>query len=150
MAFGLENMNLSQQVIARRVAEIATYFGIEDWYDKKTSELSGGQKQMLNLAAVMVMNPEILVLDEPTSQLDPIAASDFIATVKKLNRDFSLTVIMSEHRLEEVIPVCDKLLIMENGKLVAFDEPRKVIEKLIDNESFICAMPAAVRLYKAV
>lgn len=150
LAFGLENMNLPRNVIARRVAEIAAYFGIEDWYDKKTSELSGGQKQILNLAAVMAMNPKLLILDEPTAQLDPIAASDFIATVKKLNSDFSLTVIISEHRLEEVVPVCDKLLVLEGGQMIAFDEPRRVVDELRDNEKFIYAMPTAARIYKAV
>ena len=150
LAFGLENMNLPRNVIARRVAEIAAYFGIEEWYDKKTSELSGGQKQILNLASVMAMNPKLLILDEPTAQLDPIAASDFIETVKKLNRDFSLTVIISEHRLEEVIPVCDKLLVLEDGKVLAFDEPRIVIEKIENDDKFMCAMPTAARIYKAL
>lgn len=148
LAFGLENMNLSKKVIARRVAEIATYFGIEEWYDKKTSELSGGQKQILNLAAIMAMNPRVLVLDEPTAQLDPIAASEFIATVKKLNEDFSLTVIISEHRLEEIVPVCDKLLYLKDGKLVAYDEPKNVIRNLLEDEQFMSGMPTASKLYK--
>lgn len=148
LAFGLENLNLSQAVMARRVAETAAYFGIEDWYDKKVSELSGGQKQLLCLAAVMVMNPKVIVLDEPTSRLDPIAASEFIATLKKLNRELSLTVIISEHRLEEVIPICDKLLVLENGFVKAFDTPQKVIPKL--DEGLLRAMPAAVQLFCAV
>ncbi len=148
LAFGLENMNLPKKVIARRVAEIATYFGIEEWYDKKTSELSGGQKQILNLAAIMAMNPKVLVLDEPTAQLDPIAASEFIATVKKLNEDFSLTVIISEHRLEEIVPVCDKLLYLKDGRLVAYDGPQKVISSLLDDEQFMSGMPSASKLYK--
>lgn len=148
LAFGLENLNLSQAVMARRVAETAAYFGIEDWYDKKVSELSGGQKQLLCLAAVMVMNPKVIVLDEPTSRLDPIAASEFIATLKKLNRELSLTVIISEHRLEEVIPICDKLLVLENGFVKAFDTPQEVIPKL--DEGLLRAMPAAVQLFCAV
>ncbi len=147
LAFGLENLNTPQSVIARRIAEMAAYFGIEDWFDKNVSELSGGQKQLLNLASVMVMQPSILILDEPTAQLDPIAASDFIATLKKLNRELSVTVIIAEHRLEEVIPICDRLLILENGSLLDYDDPKTVISRISDNESLLCAMPAAARIY---
>ncbi|MBQ7981657.1 MAG: ATP-binding cassette domain-containing protein, partial [Oscillospiraceae bacterium] len=148
LAFGLENLNLPQSVMARRIAETASYFGIESWYDKKVSELSGGQKQLLTLAAVMVMNPRIIVLDEPTSRLDPIASAEFVAALKKLNRELSLTVIISEHRLEEVIPICDKLLVLENGSVKAFDTPQSVIPKL--DEGLLRAMPAAVQLFCAV
>lgn len=150
LAFGLENMNLPQDEIARRVAEMASYFGIEHWYDKQVSELSGGQKQLLNLASVMVMNPEILILDEPVAQLDPIAASDFIATLKKLNNDFSLTVVIVEHRLEELIPICDRMIVLEGGKLTENGSPRSVIAKLHDKAELLSAMPAAARLYHAL
>jgi len=150
LAFGLENMNVPQPVIARRVAEMASYFGIEAWYEKSVSELSGGQKQLLNLASVMVMNPDILILDEPTAQLDPIAASDFIATLKKLNNDFSLTVFIVEHRLEELISVCDRLMVMEHGRLIGDGSPREVISQLKNKDELLLAMPAAVRLYHSL
>lgn len=147
LAFGLENMGLPQPVIARRVAEMAAYFGMESWFDQSVSSLSGGQKQLLNLAAVMVMQPRLLILDEPTAQLDPIAASEFIATIRKLNRDMGLTVLIIEHRLEEVIPLCDKLLVIERGRLLACGEPRTVIEALSGKPELLCAMPAAARLH---
>lgn len=115
LSFGLENLGVPQNVIRRRVGEMASYFGIQDWFRKKTDELSGGQKQLLNLASVMVMQPKLLILDEPTSQLDPIAAADFIATLKKLNTEFGITVLLVEHRLEDVFPIADKVLLMENG-----------------------------------
>lgn len=86
LAFGLESLGTESDEIRRRVAEICGFFGIGDWYRKRTCELSGGQKQLLNLASVMAMQPEILVLDEPTAQLDPIAASDFIGALKKSTR----------------------------------------------------------------
>ena len=150
LAFGLENMGLPQPVIARRVAEMAAYFGIEDWFDKDVSTLSGGQKQLLNLASVMVMQPELLILDEPTAQLDPIAASDFIATVRKINRELGLTVILTEHRLEEVIPVCDRLLVLEKGRVLDCDAPRAVVSRLADRPELLFFMPAAARLFHAV
>lgn len=147
LAFGLENLGLPQPVIARRVAEMAAYFGIEDWFDREVSTLSGGQKQLLNLAAVMVMQPELLILDEPTAQLDPIAASEFIATVAKINRELGLTVILTEHRLEEVIPACTRLLVMRDGRILDCDAPRQVISRLADKPELLCFMPAAARLF---
>lgn len=118
LAFGLENLGIPTQVIRRRVGEMASYFGIQDWFRRNTDELSGGQKQLLNLAAVMVMQPKILILDEPTSQLDPIAAADFIATLQKLNRELGLTILLVEHRLEEVFPIADKVLFMLAVKFI--------------------------------
>ena len=149
LAFGLENMGLPQDIIRRRVSEMTCYFGIEDWFEKSVSELSGGQKQLLNLASVMVMQPDVLLLDEPTAQLDPIAAADFIATLSKLNRDLSLTVIITEHRLEEVIPVSNRLFAMEDGKLLEYGETRKTVASLKNNKSFMYGMPSAVRIFNS-
>lgn len=147
LAFGLENLGLSHETISCRVAEIACYFGIEKWFDRDVSELSGGQKQILSLASVMVMNPKMLILDEPTAQLDPITASDFMNTLYRLNQDFSLTILLSEHRLEDALPHADKLLVMENGRLTADGEPHKVIAEMRDNAELICGMPSASRIY---
>ena len=150
LAFGLENLGVPTGVIRRRVSEMAAYFGIESWFEKSVSELSGGQKQLLNLASVMVMQPEILVLDEPTAQLDPIAASDFIATVSKLNRELGLTVVIAEHRLEEVIPVSTKLLALENGRIFAFGETRQTALALTENPVLLGGLPAGARLSAAL
>ncbi len=147
LAFGLENMNVPQDTIRRRVSEMASYFDIEDWFEKSVDELSGGQKQLLNLAAIMVMQPIILILDEPTSQLDPIASSDFLTTVQKLNREMGLTVILVEHKLEEVVPMANKLMVMENGRILHYDEPRTVCRKLENRPDLLEAMPASVKLY---
>ncbi len=147
LAFGLENMNVPQDTIRRKVSEMASYFDIEDWFEKSVDELSGGQKQLLNLAAIMVMQPIILILDEPTSQLDPIASSDFLTTVQKLNREMGLTVILVEHKLEEVVPMANKLLVMENGRVLHYDEPREVCRKLENRPDLLEAMPASVKLY---
>ncbi len=153
LAFGLENMGVPTDVIRRRVGEMASYFGIEDWFRRKTDELSGGQKQLLNLAAVMVMQPEILILDEPTSQLDPIAAADFIATLQKLNRELGLTVILVEHRLEEVFPIADKVLVMENGGVLLYDAPGNIGASLAgirQDHPMMFGLPSAVRIYNAL
>lgn len=153
LAFGLENIGVPTEVIRRRVGEMASYFGIQEWFRKKTDELSGGQKQLLNLASVMVMQPKILILDEPTSQLDPIAASDFISTLKKLNRELGLTVILVEHRLEEVFPTADRVVLMDGGRVLLYDSPVNVGKRLgemQDSHPMLLGLPSAVRIFNAL
>ena len=148
LAFGLENLGFEQNTIRLRVAEMASFFGIQNWFDKNVEELSGGQKQLLNLAAIMAMQPKVLVLDEPTSQLDPIAAGEFLSTVRKINLDLGVTVIMIEHRLEEVFPMADKVVVLEDGSVRFCDRPEKVGKALADNDLFL-AMPCPVQIYNA-
>ena len=150
LAFGLESLGEKTDVIRRRVAEICGFFGIGGWYGKKTSELSGGQKQLLSLASVMVMNPSVLILDEPTAQLDPIAASEFISSVKKINEELGVTVIVAEHRLEEVYPAASKVVLMDRAKIFMCDSPREVGRRLSEEEKphkLSLGLPAAVRLF---
>ena len=130
LAFGLESLGYSNSVIKRRVAEMASYFGIQTWFRKSVSELSGGQKQLLNLASVMAMQPEVLILDEPASQLDPIAARDFLSTVHRLNRELGVTVVISEHRLEEIFPLADRAIVMDEGRIIANAKPGEVAIQL--------------------
>lgn len=126
LAFGLESLGYDNYAIKRRISEMASYFDIQTWFRKDVSKLSGGQKQLLNLASIMVMQPKLLVLDEPTSQLDPIAASEFLRTIYKINRDLGTTVILSEHRLEEAFSMADRVAVMDEGKIVALDSPRRI------------------------
>lgn len=149
LAFGLENLGVKTEKIRLRVGEMASYFGIESWYHKNTCELSGGQKQLLNLASVMVTQPEILLFDEPTAQLDPIAASDFILTLQKLNRDFGTTILIAEHRLEDVFPVAEKVAVMDNGKILVYDNPRQVCEKT-KNMPIALGFPTASRIWNGL
>lgn len=149
LAFGLENLGVEKNEIRSRVGEMASFFGIHNWYHRKTDELSDGQKQLLNLASVMVTQPKILLLDEPSSRLDPIAATDFIATLQRLNRELGLTVILVEHRLEDVFPVADKVIAMENGKVLFFDEPRTVCKKMKGNP-LESGLPSAVRIFNSL
>ena len=147
LAFGLENIGTPPDEISRRIAEMASYFGIGSWFGTDVAELSGGQKQLLNLASILVMQPELLILDEPTAQLDPIAAADFIAALRRLCSDMSITILIAEHRLEDVVPLCDRLLVMDGGRLIADDPPSRVIADLRDRSDIISGMPAASRLY---
>ena len=126
LAFGLESLGLDNSVIRRRVAEMASYFGIQNWFRKDVSELSGGQKQLLNLASVMAMQPRVLVLDEPASQLDPISATEFLNTVYRINQELGTTVIISEHRLEEVFPKADFAVVMDEGEIIECGKPAEV------------------------
>ena len=147
LSFGLENLGVSPDIIRRRVAETASFFGIEDLYDRDVFSLSGGQKQLLNLAACMVSEPDILVLDEPTAQLDPIAASGLLNIIKKMNEELSLTVIITEHRLDNVLPLGNKLMVLENGEIKQFGLTRDVCAKITQNTDAFNMMPAAVRLF---
>lgn len=151
LAFGLESLGTDQKTIRLRVAEMASYFGIQSWFHKNVNELSGGQKQLLNLASIMAMQPRVLILDEPTSQLDPIAATDFLNTVKKINRELRTTIIITEHRLEDIYYCSDKVVVIEKGRIIASDTPRKVGDYLQkeDNEMF-AAMPTPVQIYYGV
>lgn len=153
LAFGLENMGVPTPIIRRRVSEMAIFFGIHEWFDKNTAELSGGQKQLLNLASIMVMQPEILILDEPTSQLDPIAASDFISTLVKLNQDLGLTILLVEHSLEEALPVSDKVVVMEEGKIILNDKPENIgqgLKEINSNHKMLLALPTPIGIFNGL
>ena len=149
LAFGLENLGYETGTIRLRVAEMASFFGIQTWFEKKVEELSGGQKQLLNLAAVMAMQPDLLVLDEPTSQLDPLAAGDFLATLRKINAELGTTILLIEHRLEEVLAYADRVMVMENGRILALEEPAKLPARIQDNDMFQ-AMPVPMRIFEAL
>ena len=148
LAFGLESLGCDQKTMRGRVAEMACYFGIQDWFHRDVATLSGGQKQLLNLASIMAMQPEVLILDEPTSQLDPIAASDFLNTVRKINTELGTTVIITEHRLEDIFPYADRAVVMDKGRVIADDAPGKVGQLLFEQSNpMFAAMPTPVRVY---
>ena len=151
LAFGLESMGCDQRTMRLRVAEMASYFGIQGWFHKDVKDLSGGQKQLLNLASIMAMQPSVLVLDEPTSQLDPIAATDFLNTVRKINLELGTTIILSEHRLEETFSAADRVLVMKQGRILADGEPHEVGQKLImAGDEMAAALPAPMRIFYGV
>lgn len=149
LAFGMENLGYDADEMRLRAGELANYFGINGWLHSDTATLSGGQKQLLALASVMALSPKILLLDEPTSQLDPIAASGFISTLQKINRELGMTVILSEHRLEEVFPIADRVVVMDEGKIVCSDEPEKVCGTLAKSP-ISAGFPSAARIFSGL
>ncbi len=148
LAFALENLGTERSVIRTRVAEMATYFGIEGWYHKRTSELSGGQKQLLTLASVMTLSPRLLLLDEPTAQLDPIAAGNFLSMLERVHRELGVTVLIAEHRLEDILPMADRVLVLTDGALTLDGTVDSLADAVREGHPMLAGMPAAARLWK--
>ena len=150
LAFGLENMGLSVPVIRRRVAEMAAFFGMETWFRSKTTELSGGQKQLMNLASALAMGPKLLILDEPTSMLDPLAARSLLQAVQRINRELGVAILLTEHRLDEVFPVADRVVTMDGGRVLSDGAPSELAKELSkspDKSRIYFGLPAAVRIF---
>jgi len=145
LSFGLSNMGYSFEYAKRRVAEVSDFLGISELYQRDINTLSGGEKQLINLASVLTMSPELLILDEPTSMLDPINASNFFSTLSKINTELGTTIILSEHRLEEIFPIVDKVAIMENGTITAFDTPQNIANNYNGD---VNSFPSAVKIFK--
>lgn len=151
LAFGMESLGYDTPTIRRRCAEMAAFFGIENWYYKNVSDLSGGQKQLLCLASVMTLQPEVLILDEPTAQLDPIAASEFLGTLGKINRELGTTIILSEHRLEEALALANRAVVMEQGQILCSGSVNEIGAYLKTHENtMFSAMPCAMRVWGSV
>ena len=151
MAFGLENLGLAPEMIRRRVAETASFFGLEALLHTPIEQLSGGQKQLLNLASVMVMQPDLLVLDEPASQLDPIGRGELIAVLRKIKEELSCTILIAEHNLEDFLTICDQVAMMEKGKILCAGDPESVIDQLCAmHHPILAAFPSPVRIWSAV
>lgn len=147
LAFGLENIGLPTEVIRRRVAETALFFGIDEWIDASVHEISGGQKQLLNLASVIAMRPKLLLLDEPVSQLDPLARKNFLDVLVRVNRELGIAVLLSEHHLEEMLPLADRVIYMKDGKLEYAREVNGYVNYVLTKEpAYLKALPAAVRI----
>lgn len=150
LAFAMESLGYDKEKIRLKSGEMASFFGLSEVFNKDTNQLSGGQKQLLNLASVLTLQPNILILDEPTSQLDPLSAEKFLNTLKKLNRDFGLTVILSEHNLEEVFDYSTKVLVLDKGVVCSFDTPQNTFENLKKsniNHPMLSALPTPLQVF---
>lgn len=151
LSFGLESLGVINSEIRTRVAEMSSFFGLNGIFFENVNDLSGGQKQLVNLASVMVMNPDVLILDEPTAMLDPVSAEDFLDAVLKINRELGTTIILSEHRLENAVPMSDRLMVIDKGEIVAFDKVQAVQKILKEKDHpMLMAMPTAMRVYSSV
>ncbi|MDR3072672.1 MAG: ATP-binding cassette domain-containing protein [Clostridiales Family XIII bacterium] len=145
LSFGLENLEILPEEIGRRIGEIAVFFGIEHWMNHRVYELSGGQKQLLSLAAVLAMQPEIILLDEPTAQLDPIAEKNFLQMLVRVNAELGKTIVISTHQFDEVLPLADKVICLDQGLLIYNGDSRGYLEKMYkDNDTLF--LPASTRL----
>lgn len=144
LVFGLENMGIPTNEMRNKVAEMVHFFGAESLLSRKTHELSGGQKQQMNLASVLLMQPDILLLDEPTAQLDPVSSREFLDMLVRLNEEFGMTIILVEHRLEEVFSYADKIILMEEGSLKIEGTPQEVLKKMWSSsrKNFVPSIPA--------
>ena len=151
LAFGLESLGVDSAAIRGRVAEMASFFGIQTWFHKEVTQLSGGQKQLLNLASIMVLQPDVLILDEPTSQLDPIAATDFLQTLGRINRELGTTILICEHRLEDVIPLANRLVILDKGEVIADETPVGAFDILRNRKHpMLHSMPTPMQIWSSL
>lgn len=133
LAFGLESFGVKSGEIQSRVGEMAAFFGIEPLYDRDISTLSGGQKQLVALCSVMATDPDILLLDEPTAQLDPVAARELLGILDRLNKEMGMTIIIAEHDPEELFDSCDKILYLAKGKTEFFGTPTLTAKYFVKN-----------------
>ena len=149
VAFGLQNLSVPREEMRSRVDEAMRLLGVSDLALRAPHELSDGQKQRTALAGVMAMRPRLIILDEPTSLLDPKTALEVVSLIERLNREFGITFIVVEHRLELLIPIADRLVVMDGGTKVMDGPPREV---LADPrvEGYGVSVPPVSRLYNAL
>ncbi|MEI3605535.1 energy-coupling factor transporter ATPase [Pseudogracilibacillus sp. SE30717A] len=149
IVFSMENLGYSNLEMRKRVAELVHFFGLEELLSKKLSELSGGQKQILNIVSVLLLKPKVLLLDEPTSQLDPVASKDLIAFLERLNQEIGMTIILVEHRLEDLFSVSDRTIMMDQGTISYIGDNRNVIYNVYQHkdERFLSYIPSFIRFY---
>ena len=143
LAFGLENLGVEQDEMRRRVAEVAHFFGIEPWFRRSVAELSGGQKQMTTLAGTLAMQPRLLLLDEPTAQLDPVAEKNFLHALFRVNRELGITVVVATHAPEAMAEYATDMVELREGTLIRHPEPRAGVSALRRSESVPVAPASA-------
>ena len=148
IAYGLHNLGIPRAEMIERIDRVMNLLGIAQYKHRNPFDLSGGQMQRVALASIMVMNPDVLILDEPTSQLDPAGSEEVFQAVEKLAKS-GITIIMIEHKIEKVAKYCDRILLLQEGKVQRFDTPGKVFSD--DNiEKFGVGLPAFTRISKAL
>jgi len=146
IVFGMENLGMPNHLMQRRLVEVADSLGLSNCLNRSLPELSGGKKQKVALASALAVQPRILILDEPTSQLDPVASEEIFAMIKRLNEENGITVILVEQRLERCFQLADRILVMDQGKIVSDQHAPDALAywALQSNSPFI---PPLVRLF---
>lgn len=149
VVFGMENLNIPPIEMRKRLAELVHFFGIQDLLNEQTSALSGGQKQLVNLLSILLLRPKVLLLDEPTSQLDPVAAKEFIQMLQRLNEEMGMTIIIVEHRLEDLFSIASKVIMLDQGEIAYKGTSKQVVQAVheLKDERFISYLPSVSRLY---
>lgn len=147
VAFGLENLGFSREEMRKRVDWALKLTGIYDLRERSPHEMSGGQQQRVAIAAVLAMQPEIIVLDEPTSFLDPLSAEKIFEVIYDLNRKLGITVVLVEHRLDLTARYADHIIIMDEGKICFDGETREVLSKQ-ETRLIGVGIPKATLLYE--
>lgn len=148
IAFGLENKGIERSEMVARIEESLALLDIEELRDKNPFSLSGGQMQRVAIASVIAMKPQVLVLDEPTSQLDPQGSEEVFQVVENLAKE-GITIIMAEHKIEKIANYSDRVILLDEGELVAIDTPEKIFSRE-DLETHGVLAPAATRIAKAL
>lgn len=152
IAFGMENLNFSKKTMIKRMEEILDSFGITHLRKKSIASLSGGEKQKVAIASIIAMNPEILILDEPTAELDPRSAEDVLNLVQKINRELGVTVLLIEHRVDRVIQYADRIIVIDEGRIIADTSPRNCFynDNGIDLENLGVTVPPVIKIFKEI
>lgn len=153
LAFALENLSLKPSLIKLRIAETVNFFGLDKLLNKNVSDMSGGEKQLLNLASSMITQPKVLILDEPTAQLDPISANNFINAIRKANAELGTTVIIAEHNFEGLLDTCNRLIFLDKGKLVLSCNPLAPdfsLSSSFSGSDVFLSMPSSFKIFTKV
>ena len=148
IVFGLEARGIEKEVMEAKLAEIVNYLDINDLLNKHTMELSGGEAQLVSLASLLVLDPEVILLDEASSQLDPLTRKKFLEILKRINQDFGITIILVEHNLEDVLEFTDKVIVLDQGKMLYFGVKDEAIDFLGNNEEYFNFLSKTLQISK--
>ena len=137
VALGLQNLGVEKSIIEKNISESLKLVGLEGFEDRSPFEISGGQQQRLAMASALAMKPEILILDEPTSNLDPIGKEEVFSVTRKLNQEEGMTVIIAEHEVEVIADFGDKLILLEEGRINEIGTTQEIFPKFVDNQEYV-------------
>lgn len=148
IAFGLENLGIERKEMIRRIDEAMKLLDISQYKDRYPFDLSGGQMQRMAIASIIAMKPEIIILDEPTSQLDPQGRDEVFQAVQTLSKQ-GITIILVEHNMEKIASYCDRVVLLDEGKLIAIDTPEKIFSR-DDLEDYGVEVPVYTKVCKSL